>query len=143
VGGANFKDPAQVKIVTLDDACKQQQVGEGHFPNLDAYEIDRNHDAMPEGLAPMPTSSGACFSARLDDFKALGGFDEGYFLHVEDVDLCWRVRRQGGVVLFHPLVTVKGLPAALPMLRARVLPAGQDQDVRICNHYIFDSATGK
>ncbi len=36
MGGANFKDPALVKIVTLDDACKQQQVGEGHFPNLDA-----------------------------------------------------------------------------------------------------------
>jgi len=33
---ADFKDPHKVKIVKLDDACKQQQVGEGHFPNLDA-----------------------------------------------------------------------------------------------------------
>ncbi len=30
-GGADFDDPATVKIVALDDACKAQQVGEGHF----------------------------------------------------------------------------------------------------------------
>ena len=33
---ADFDDPHKVKIVKLDLACKQQQVGEGHFPNLDA-----------------------------------------------------------------------------------------------------------
>lgn len=33
---ANFEDPRQVKIVKLDAACKQQQVGEGHFPSLNA-----------------------------------------------------------------------------------------------------------
>lgn len=33
---ANFEDSRQVKIVKLDDACKRQQVGEGHFPSLDA-----------------------------------------------------------------------------------------------------------
>ena len=33
---ADFSDPHQVKLVKLDQACRQQQVGEGHFPNLDA-----------------------------------------------------------------------------------------------------------
>lgn len=33
---ADFNDPVGVKIVPLDDACKRQQVGEGHFPNLAA-----------------------------------------------------------------------------------------------------------
>jgi len=50
----------------------------------------------------VPTISGACFCMRREDFAAVRGFDEGYFLHVEDVDLCWRVRQQGGLVLFHP-----------------------------------------
>ena len=43
---------------------------------------------------------------RRDDFAAVDGFDEGYFLHVEDVDLCWRVRQQGGQVLFQPKAEV-------------------------------------
>jgi glucosamine-6-phosphate deaminase len=33
---ADFNDPRRVKIVKLDDACRQQQVGEGHFPQLGA-----------------------------------------------------------------------------------------------------------
>jgi glucosamine-6-phosphate deaminase len=33
---ANFKDRRDVNIVKLDDACRLQQVGEGHFVNLDA-----------------------------------------------------------------------------------------------------------
>ena len=31
---ANFLDPVRVKRVPLDDMCRLQQVGEGHFPNL-------------------------------------------------------------------------------------------------------------
>jgi glucosamine-6-phosphate deaminase len=30
---ADFNDNRSVKIVKLDDACKRQQAGEGHFPN--------------------------------------------------------------------------------------------------------------
>jgi glucosamine-6-phosphate deaminase len=32
---ADFKDPVLVKIVKLDDASRRQQVGEGHFKNMD------------------------------------------------------------------------------------------------------------
>ncbi|HVN50596.1 MAG TPA: glucosamine-6-phosphate deaminase [Acidimicrobiales bacterium] len=35
-GEADFDDPLDVKVVTLDEACRAQQVGEGHFPDLDA-----------------------------------------------------------------------------------------------------------
>ena len=31
---ADFNDPEPVKVVELDEACKRQQVGEGHFPDL-------------------------------------------------------------------------------------------------------------
>jgi len=34
-GGADFHDVRTVKIVTLDERCKQQQVGEGHFATFD------------------------------------------------------------------------------------------------------------
>jgi glucosamine-6-phosphate deaminase len=34
--GADFNDPADVKEVELDTACREQQVGESHFPDVDA-----------------------------------------------------------------------------------------------------------
>ena len=33
---ANFDDSHRVKIVRLDEACRKQQVGEGHFPKLES-----------------------------------------------------------------------------------------------------------
>ncbi|MEO6876545.1 MAG: glucosamine-6-phosphate deaminase [Opitutaceae bacterium] len=39
---ADFSDPEAIKLVKLDEGCRRQQVGEGHFPNLDtvpAYAI--------------------------------------------------------------------------------------------------------
>ena len=33
---ADFDDPLDVKVVELDQACRAQQVNEGHFPDLDA-----------------------------------------------------------------------------------------------------------
>lgn len=61
------------------------------------------HEApLPAGLTPVAAVSGAFFAMRRDAFLALGGFDEGYFLHVEDLDLCRRVRLSGAPVLFAP-----------------------------------------
>jgi N-acetylglucosaminyl-diphospho-decaprenol L-rhamnosyltransferase len=70
------------------------------------FEVHWEAEATPQEAALVPTISGACFCMRREDFNAVRGFDEGYFLHVEDVDLCWRVRRQGGSVLFHPKAEV-------------------------------------
>ncbi|MDR2012554.1 MAG: glycosyltransferase family 2 protein [Rhodanobacter sp.] len=39
--------------------------------------------------------SGACMILPCAVFEQLHGFDEGYFLHVEDLDLCQRVRDAG------------------------------------------------
>ena len=76
------------------------------IPGLRRFEVHWEDEALPEHAAPAPTISGACFCMRRQDFEQVGGFDEGYFLHVEDVDLCWRVRQQGGQVLFHPRAEV-------------------------------------
>ena len=75
-------------------------------PAWGRFEVHWEQDALPDQVAPAPTISGACFCMRRADFDAVGGFDEGYFLHVEDVDLCWRVREAGGRVLFHPKAEV-------------------------------------
>ncbi len=35
-------------------------------------------------------ASGACFFIRKSAFETLGGFDESFFAHMEEIDLCWR-----------------------------------------------------
>jgi len=77
-----------------------------HVPSLRRYEVHWEGEATPAAAIPVPTISGACFCMRREDFDAMQGFDEKYFLHVEDVDLCWRVRRQGGEVVFDPKAEV-------------------------------------
>jgi N-acetylglucosaminyl-diphospho-decaprenol L-rhamnosyltransferase len=59
-------------------------------------------DPPPAGPSPVGVISGAFFLIYREDFQALGGFDEGYFLHVEDVDLCRRVLEAGGSVIYQP-----------------------------------------
>ena len=39
-------------------------------------------------------ASGACFFIRKDIYKSLGGLDEDFFLHMEEIDLCWRAFNQ-------------------------------------------------
>lgn len=76
------------------------------LPGWRKFEVHWEDESLPEHATPAPTISGACFAMRREDFDAVNGFDEKYFLHVEDVDLCWRVRELGGLVLFHPKAEV-------------------------------------
>ena len=39
---------------------------------------------------------------RRSAFEAVGGFDERYFMYVEDVDLCWRTWQAGWRVAYEP-----------------------------------------
>jgi len=77
-----------------------------HMGSLRGFEIHHEHEPAPDRPSPTPTVSGACFAMTREGFRSVNGFDEGFFLHVEDVDLCWRVRNQGGEVLFHPAAKV-------------------------------------
>ena len=70
--------------------------------SLRKFEIHLEDDEVPLAPLPVPTISGACFAVSRRDFALLKGFDSSFFLHVEDVDLCWRAREMGGTVLFHP-----------------------------------------
>jgi len=46
--------------------------------------------------------SGAAMLVRRSAFEAVGGFDEGYFMYVEDVDLCWRFGQAGWRIGYEP-----------------------------------------
>ncbi len=47
-------------------------------------------------------ASGAAFFVRSDLFHQIGGFDGEYFAHMEEIDLCWRLKRAGFKVMYYP-----------------------------------------
>jgi GT2 family glycosyltransferase len=51
--------------------------------------------------------SGAAMMVEHSAFTAIGGFDENLFLYKEDEDLCLRLRRAGGRVIYEPSVVVR------------------------------------
>jgi GT2 family glycosyltransferase len=53
----------------------------------------------------MGSVSGALMYMSRAGFDRLGGFDDGYFLHVEDLDLCRRAEAEGGSVIYTPLAS--------------------------------------
>tara|TARA_B100001250_G_C19752902_1_gene768658 strand:+ start:444 stop:1418 length:975 start_codon:yes stop_codon:yes gene_type:complete len=44
---------------------------------------------------------GACFFIRTDIFKKLNGFDELFWAHFEEIDLCWRIQNYGYKIRFN------------------------------------------
>ena len=63
-------------------------------------------DGGPVGERECDWVSGAFVVFRRTPFESVGGFDERYFMYVEDLDLCWRLRRAGWRVLFDPAAIV-------------------------------------
>ncbi|MEK6153715.1 glycosyltransferase family 2 protein [Flavobacteriaceae bacterium 3-367] len=45
-------------------------------------------------------ATGACMFIKREVFKHLKGFDEDYFAHQEEVDLCWRAKNSGYKVFY-------------------------------------------
>jgi N-acetylglucosaminyl-diphospho-decaprenol L-rhamnosyltransferase len=73
--------------------------------------LNFNEEPVPEAITPMPAISGAFMLLPREDFWKIEGFDEGYFLHVEDLDICLRFRRAGGEIYFVPDVVVTHIGA--------------------------------
>ena len=57
---------------------------------------------QPDDAIRVDVISGAFFLIDRAGFDQIGGFDEHYFLHVEDIDICKRVHLAGGNVRYQP-----------------------------------------
>jgi GT2 family glycosyltransferase len=48
-----------------------------------------------DDTCPVFWASGACMMVRSAVYKDLGGFDPDFFAHMEEIDLCWRMKLSG------------------------------------------------
>ena len=68
--------------------------------------IHQHKTPTPDAPIMMQTISGAFMMMDQASFTHISGFDERYFLHVEDIDICRRVRLAGGQIQFVPQAQV-------------------------------------
>ena len=47
-------------------------------------------------------ATGACLMVRSNLYHEAGGLDEGFFAHMEEIDLCWRLQRMGYKIMCQP-----------------------------------------
>jgi hypothetical protein len=66
---------------------------------LDSYEM---RDVGYEAVCDVPFMTGAFMCCRTDVLKAIGGFDERFFLYFEDADLSRRVQQFGFRTAYFP-----------------------------------------
>ncbi len=51
-------------------------------------------------------ATGACMMVRAEVYRQLGGLDEDFFAHMEEIDLCWRMKKLGHSVFYQGASTV-------------------------------------
>lgn len=51
-------------------------------------------------------ATGACLFIRSEIYHSLGGLDDDFFAHMEEIDLCWRINSAGHKVMYNGLSTI-------------------------------------
>ena len=92
------------------------QISFGRFPSIINERRTRREALRLRTKGILPTRAprpdwvtGAALMIRRDLFRKVGGFDEGYFMYFEDVDLCKRVRLDGSGILYREDLTLTHL----------------------------------
>lgn len=55
---------------------------------------------------PIFWASGACFLVKSKLFHQAGGFDPDFYAHMEEIDLCWRLQKEGHEIWVEPASSV-------------------------------------
>lgn len=102
----NNKDigTCQPKILSFNERNKFEYAGaSGGYLDYLGYPFCRgrifdfieNDENQYDDKIEIFWSSGACFMMRNELFKKNNGFDESFFAHMEEIDLCWRIQSEG------------------------------------------------
>ena len=55
-----------------------------------------------DGVSEIFWATGACMLIRSEVFRKMGGFDDLFFAHMEEIDLCWRINSRGFKIVCLP-----------------------------------------
>lgn len=89
-------------------------------------EFNHTQRPLPQKVVEVPALSGACMLIRRAAHQHIGGFDEAFFLHFEDLDYCARLPQAGWQVLFVPSVVIphrQGVSSASRPMRVELYKA--------------------
>lgn len=117
--------PSARRVPSTRDAIGHAVLGSIR-PDNAATRRYRQLDADPDAARAVDWVSGAAVWLRRGALDAVGGWDEGYFMYVEDVDLCWRRGLVG-----HP---PPGEPAATVTHVQGVSTAGHPYRMVVAHH---------
>lgn len=70
---------------------------------FDSYEED---NGQYDDTQEIFWATGACMFVRADVFHQLSGFDAHFFAHMEEIDLCWRMKNNGHKIMYSSGSTV-------------------------------------
>lgn len=59
------------------------------------FNITEEDQGQYNDTIPIFWATGACFAIKASLYHQMGGLDELFFAHMEEIDLCWRLQRAG------------------------------------------------
>jgi GT2 family glycosyltransferase len=65
-------------------------------------DFNQHTDGLPSGPSDVEAISGSCMLVKREAMDKVGPWDEGYFLHCEDLDWCMRFSQAGWRIVFVP-----------------------------------------
>ncbi len=94
----------QPKVLSYRNKTKFEHAGaSGGFIDYLGYpfcrgrmvEVMEKDKGQYDNITDVFWATGACLFIRSDEFFDAGGFDDNFFAHMEEIDLCWRLKARG------------------------------------------------
>jgi GT2 family glycosyltransferase len=101
----------QPKILSYHDKTSFEYAGAaGGFIDKNGYPFCRGRifesletdNGQYDAVQEVFWATGACMFVRSKVYRELGGLDDDFFAHMEEIDLCWRTKRAGHKIMVQP-----------------------------------------
>ena len=66
------------------------------------FEAVEKDEGQYDDVREVFWATGACMFVRADVYHKLGGLDEDFFAHMEEIDFCWRAKNEGYKIMVQP-----------------------------------------